>query len=361
MWGKSTNFEVAARAPLIISAPGVAAAGRTARGLVEFVDIYPTLAELCGLPRPPHLHGSSLVPLLRDPGAPGRAAAFSQFTRKGNVTGYSIRTERWRYTEWLKPDGARTAEELYDHETDAAETRNVADDARHAAHIAELRRLLHAHRTHWVAMIPSPDESEFVPLFNGRDLTGWDAAPDSWSVKDGAILSGGTRKNWLIWRGGEVADFELRLRFRFTRGNSGVQVRSADLGDWQVRGYQVEVAPQAQMGLWHQSLWTVLPRKELSLAGERMHLAADGTKTLERFADAATVQSAFRENDWNDLTVIGRGPKLVQIVNGVTFSELVDEDAQFSRRSGVIALQDHGNKCVAEFKDIRLRRLDGKP
>jgi hypothetical protein len=209
----------------------------------------------------------------------------------------------------------------------------------------------------WPETIPSPDERGFVSLFNGRDLTGWDSLPGGWRVRDGAILSGGPRKNWLIWRGGEVKDFELRLRFRYTQGNSGVQVRSADLGDWQVRGYQVEVAPRDQMGLWHQSLWTVPERQKLALAGERVHLAKDGTRTMERFADPDTVKQAFKEKDWNDLIVIGRGRKLVQIINGVIFSELVDEDERFSSVSGVIALQDHGNHCIAEFKDIRLKTL----
>ena len=144
IWGKSTNFEIATRAPLIFVAPGVAAAGGKARGLVEFVDVYPTLAELCGLPLPSHLQGASLVPRLRDPAAPGKAAAFSQFERPGKVTGYSIRTDRWRYTEWLKPDGERVAEELYDHEKDPAETSNLADDPKRAGTITELRRQLHA-------------------------------------------------------------------------------------------------------------------------------------------------------------------------------------------------------------------------
>src|SRR5688500_2114598 len=89
----------------------------------------------------------------------------------------------------------------------------------------------------WLPSTARANEVGFVSLFNGKDLTGWDGMPNSWHVKDGAIRSGGTTKNWLIWRGGEVADFELRLRFRYTKGNSGVQVRSEDKGNWQVHGY----------------------------------------------------------------------------------------------------------------------------
>ena len=72
-------------------------------------------------------------------------------------------------------------------------------------------------------------EPRFTSLFNGVELTGWDGDKEAWTVRDGAIQSvgGKSKKNWLIWRGGELQDFELRLRFKFTKGNSGVQVRSA--------------------------------------------------------------------------------------------------------------------------------------
>jgi hypothetical protein len=208
-----------------------------------------------------------------------------------------------------------------------------------------------------VANEAAEKEAGFVSLFNGKDLTGWDTMPGAWTVKDGAIVSGASaEKNWLIWRGGEVADFELRLRFRFTRGNSGVQVRSEDQGKWQVHGYQVEIAQRDKMGLWHESLWKEPERQFLATAGQRVHIAPDGTRKVEQIAEPAKVQSAFRENDWNDLVVIAKGPRLLQIINGVTFAELFDEDAKRSRRSGVIAFQDHGKNSVAEFKDIRLRR-----
>jgi len=209
------------------------------------------------------------------------------------------------------------------------------------------------------AAIAAETEPGFTRIFNGRDLSGWDSMPASWRVEGGAIRSGGTQKNWLVWRGGEVADFELRLRFRFTKGNSGVQVRSEDKGNWQVHGYQVEVAPRAEMGLWHESLWKEQERRFLATAGQKVHIAPDGTRNVEQIESPAKVQAAFKEYDWNDLTVIGDGLRLVQIVNGVVFSELRDEDRRRSRRSGVIALQDHGGDCVVEFKDIRLRRVRG--
>ena len=117
-WNKNTLFERSCRAPLLIAAPGVKPG--VARGLVEFVDLYPTVADLCGLTPPPNLAGQSLRALLRDPASPGKRAAFTLVTR-GTARGDSIRTDRWRFTRWS--DGAL---ELYDHAADTEENHNVA-------------------------------------------------------------------------------------------------------------------------------------------------------------------------------------------------------------------------------------------
>jgi iduronate 2-sulfatase len=117
-WNKDTLFERSCRAPLLIAAPGVKPG--VARGLVEFVDLFPTVAELCGLAPPPAIAGQSLLRLLRDPAASGKPAAFTLVVR-GTSRGDSIRTDRWRFTRWS--DGAT---ELYDHAADPEEERNVA-------------------------------------------------------------------------------------------------------------------------------------------------------------------------------------------------------------------------------------------
>ncbi len=117
-WNKNTLFDRSCRAPLIIAAPD--AKPGTARGLVEFVDLYPTVADLCGVKTPAGLAGQSLRPLLDDPTRAGKSAAFTIVTRGQKQRGDSIRTDRWRYTEWS--DGAR---ELYDHTRDPEETKNV--------------------------------------------------------------------------------------------------------------------------------------------------------------------------------------------------------------------------------------------
>jgi arylsulfatase A-like enzyme len=138
LWQKTTLFERSARVPLIVAAPGAKGRGRAARGLVELVDLYPTLADLAGVKPPDYLDGVSLRPMLDEPDRTVKTAAFTQ-VRKG----YSVRTDRWRYTEWA--EGAEGVQ-LYDMDRDPGETKNLAADAAHAATVAELKSLLKAYR-----------------------------------------------------------------------------------------------------------------------------------------------------------------------------------------------------------------------
>lgn len=142
LWRKSTLFEESARVPLIVVAPGGAKAGSVCPRIIEHVDLFPTLAELCGLGLPVGLEGRSFAPLLKDPLAAWDKPAITVFVREtvlGNVVGQSLRTERWRYTEW---DGGRRGTELYDHHHDPREWTNVANRAQYAPIMAELKGLL---------------------------------------------------------------------------------------------------------------------------------------------------------------------------------------------------------------------------
>ncbi|MFD2886997.1 sulfatase [Chitinophaga cymbidii] len=149
LWAKATNYELDTRVPLIIAAPGKER-GVKSDGLVELVDLYPTLAELGGLPVPEGLEGTSLVPLLTRPGQPWKSAVFSQFPRpwqyKGEpeTMGYAIRTDRYRYVEWrdFKTDAIK-ATELYDHQVDPDEVNNIANIATNAALTGKLKQQLH--------------------------------------------------------------------------------------------------------------------------------------------------------------------------------------------------------------------------
>ena len=128
-WGsKHNNYEGATRAPLMIAAPGMKAAGRPTPAVVEFIDIFPTLADLAGLPAPAGIEGRSLRPLLDDPSAPWTAGAISQYRMGGNF-GTALRTDRHRYVEWVDKKGEPAGRELYDHATDPGENVNVLDGA----------------------------------------------------------------------------------------------------------------------------------------------------------------------------------------------------------------------------------------
>jgi len=133
LWGKSTNYERDTRVPLIIAAPGHGKAGTSTRALVELVDLFPTLTELCGLPTPIDLAGISLAPVLRQPSLPGKEYAVSQHPRpyfNGQLTvmGYTLRSQEHRYVEWRSvASGEIVAQELYESATSAAEVRNVID------------------------------------------------------------------------------------------------------------------------------------------------------------------------------------------------------------------------------------------
>jgi hypothetical protein len=199
-------------------------------------------------------------------------------------------------------------------------------------------------------------EEGFKSIFNGKDLTGWECMEGMWTVKNGAITPKvSIVNNWVFWRGEQPADFELRLSFRYHTGNSGVQVRSLEPEPFVAVGYQVEVAPQNKMGLWHHSKSPEKYRSKLALAGEETIYEKDGEKKVKNVADPDKVKSAYDEDGWNEMVVIAKGPVLIQKINGVVFSKLTDHDSKYSTSKGYIALQDHGKGTNVEFKNIRIK------
>jgi uncharacterized sulfatase len=158
-WQKQLLFEEVARVPLIIALPKTTVTGVTLRP-VELVDIYPTLADYCGLKAPANLEGRSLRPLLENPKARWLFPAITQQVRNQNgkgIMGYTVRTEHWRYTEW---DGGAAGSELYDHMNDPREWQNLARDSRYAKTIADMKKLMPRTR---------PDE---IPLPANRKKNG---------------------------------------------------------------------------------------------------------------------------------------------------------------------------------------------
>lgn len=344
--GKGTFTDWGTRVPLIARWPGVIEPGQVVDDLVDLSDFLPTFAELSGaeLPEDVVLDGHSFADRLISGEASPRRWTYAE--NKGKRF---VRTRDFK----LYGDGR-----FFDLRADAEE-QNRPLESELTPEQAKARALLNEA----LASVPEPDdEPGFQSLFNGKDLTGWEGLSGAWEVRDGAIRCTGQAsvgKNWLIWRGGEPADFELRLEFRFVSGNSGVQVRSHELeGEppYQVRGYQVEIAEANKMGLWHHSLAPEKYRSHLATAGQKVLIGKDGEKArVETFADPAEIQTLCRDGEWNELEIIARGGRLVQRINGAKFAELTDNDGRHAARSGIIALQDHGKGTVAEYRKIRLK------
>jgi choline-sulfatase len=156
LWQKMSLFEESARVPLLVVSPGVSKPGSVAAAPVSLVDLFPTLADLCNVKTPANVQGQSLVPMLRDPTGKGRGWALTQVQRGGGgaaaITreagkaggrffGYSLRTPRWRYTEWAE---GKQGKELYDHDADPKEMTNLANVAAHAQVVADLSQQLRA-------------------------------------------------------------------------------------------------------------------------------------------------------------------------------------------------------------------------
>jgi len=142
MWCKHTCFETSTRSMLMISVPGQKTRRQKTDALVEFVDIYPTLCELAGLPLTPGLEGASFVPLVVNPKRQWKKAAFSQYPRPG-LMGYAMRTDRYRYVEWHDNYSHEVkGRELYDHQNDPDENVNLANQSEHAATVKKLSAML---------------------------------------------------------------------------------------------------------------------------------------------------------------------------------------------------------------------------
>ena len=161
-WHKVTNYEPDHGVPLFLSVPGYAGSGRHIDAFTEHVDLYPTLCDLCGLAKPDHLEGTSFAPLLNDPDRTWKSAAFGQVFRKppetdARLMGYSMRTDRYRFTRWENLDRDReiVARELYDYERDPLETVNCADDPEYAGVLTDLESRMEAG---WRGALPPETE-----------------------------------------------------------------------------------------------------------------------------------------------------------------------------------------------------------
>jgi hypothetical protein len=223
----------------------------------------------------------------------------------------------------------------------------------------------------------SDSSGGWVTLFNGKDLTGWEGDPRLWSVKEGVIRGQTTLtepakgNTFLIWRGGTLRDFELRLKFRIQNGNSGVQYRSKEVSKWVVSGYQAEIEnnPGKVGFLYHER-----GRGWLVDVGDFMVIDKSGDKkVVGNVCDKDELVKAgyYKEKDWNEYRIIAEGNHLIHYLNDYQMMELIDndrltnpndaKDLKGAAREGILALQIHaGPPMVVEFKDIRVRNLESR-
>ena len=214
-----------------------------------------------------------------------------------------------------------------------------------------------------VAAPGQEDQDErFVSLFDGQTLDGWTGDQRFWSVEDGAIVAHTTEEHrprgntFLIWTGGELEDFELKLRYRIDSpwANSGIQVRSEHLGDHVVRGYQLDIATVDWItGIFYEERG----RGPLARRGERLVIDQDGTRHTERFADEDELAEHYDQSEWTDYHIVARGNHFVTRIDGHKMHEVTDDGPE-ARRRGILALQLHaGGPMTIRFKDIRLKQL----
>ncbi len=204
-------------------------------------------------------------------------------------------------------------------------------------------------------------EEGFKPIFNGKSLDGWEGEAGFWSVKDGAIRGQSTaehpatRNTFLMWRGGMVDDFELRLSYRVVGGNSGIQYRSREMENWIVAGYQADIeSGDRYTGI----LYDEHGRGVLAERGQKTAIDAAGKKTVEKFAEQGALLKAVRKDKWNEYVISARGNHLKHTINGRVMCEVVDRQEGEFDRSGILALQIHsGPPMTIQFKDIRLKRF----
>jgi hypothetical protein len=219
------------------------------------------------------------------------------------------------------------------------------------------------------------DHAGFESIFDGRTLQGWDGDPAFWKVENGSIVGETTAANplrentFVIWRGSEPADFELKLQFRMNATNSGVQIRSTHvapgthLGDrtvegrWVLKGYQADIDFDNR---WTGQIYEERGRGFLATRGQAVYVPDGGRPrvigNLQQSPDA--LKAIIKTNDWNQLHLIARGNTLIQVPTGAVTSIVIDDDTKNRATAGLIGFQIHvGAPMKVEFRNIWLKKL----
>ena len=213
------------------------------------------------------------------------------------------------------------------------------------------------------------DHAGFDSIFDGATLEGWDGDPQFWRAEGKAIVGESTperkvaQNTFIIWRGGEPKDFELKCEFRMNATNSGIQIRSVQLpagpeiGKWVMKGYQADMDYQLQ---FTGQIYEERGRGFLAMRGQAVYVP-DGGKprvigNLQQSADE--LKAIIRKDDWNQVHIIARGTTIVQILNGAVTSIVVDDDTKNRMLGGLIGFQMHvGDPMKVQFRNIWLKKL----
>jgi Domain of Unknown Function (DUF1080) len=222
--------------------------------------------------------------------------------------------------------------------------------------------------------LPFDNHEGFTSIFDGASLKGWDGDPKFWRAEGGAIVGQSTPDNkitentFVIWRGGEPADFELKLEYRIDATNSGIQIRSVHLpagttdggggtvaGKWVMKGYQADIDVNNQ---FTGQIYEERGRTFLAMRGQFGYVAADGSvKTLGALQTSPDeLKGIIKSNDWNQVHIIARGNMITEVLNGHVTSVLVDDDSKGRALKGLIGFQMHvGDPMKVEFRNIWLK------
>lgn len=206
-----------------------------------------------------------------------------------------------------------------------------------------------------------------VSLFDGKSLKGWNGDPKFWSVQDGAITGITTKDNptkgntFIIYEDGELADFELTMKFKIIGGNSGIQYRSFKIkgnDEWRIGGYQADFeSGDKYSGICYGEKF----RGILSLRGDKTTLTSENgklKKDVENFGDTNEIGKAVKKEQWNEYKIVAKGYHFTHYINGVKTTELIDNDEKIRKDKGLLALQLHaGPPMKVQFKDIKVQHL----